>query len=185
MKLSRRVFVAFSAAILAGRKALAFGANVLNHEVKNIDGKEVKLADAYKGKVLLIVNTASKCGLTPQYEGLEKVYKKYHSKGFEVLAFPANEFGKQEPGTDSQIKEFCKSNYEVSFPLFSKIVVKGEGIHPLYKELTSSEGYKGDIAWNFAKFLVGKNGEIVARFEPRESPESEKVTAAIEKALAN
>lgn len=185
MSFTRRMFVAFSAAVLAGRKVMALGANVLNHEVKDIDGKAVKLADAYKGKVLLIVNTASKCGLTPQYEGLEAVYKKYHDKGFEVLAFPANEFGKQEPGSNGEIKEFCKSNYSVSFPLFSKIVVKGDGIHPLYKQLTSAEGFSGDIGWNFAKFLVGKNGEIIARFEPREKPDSEKITAAIEKALAN
>lgn len=184
MSLSRRVFMAVSAAVLAGRKTMAFAAGVLNHEVKNIDGKSVNLAEAYKGKVLLIVNTASKCGLTPQYEGLEAVYKKYHDKGFEILAFPANEFGKQEPGTNSEIKEFCKSNYSVSFPLFEKIVVKGEGIHPLYKQLTTSEGFSGDIGWNFAKFLVGRDGNIIARFEPREKPEGEKVTAAIEKALA-
>ena len=185
MGISRRVFMAFAAATtMAGRRAMAFGASVLGHKVKDIDGKDVDLAD-YKGKVLLIVNTASKCGLTPQYEGLEKVYRKYKDKGFVILAFPANEFGKQEPGTNPQIKEFCKSNYEVSFPLFEKIVVKGDGIHPLYKQLTSTEGYSGDIKWNFAKFLVGKNGEIVARFDPKEKPEGEKVIAAIEKALSN
>lgn len=183
MSLSRRVFMAFSAAALAGTKAFAFAAGVLKHHVKDIDGKDVDLAEAYHGKVLLIVNTASKCGYTPQYEGLEKVYRKYKDKGFVVLAFPANEFGKQEPGSDAQIKEFCSSNYAVSFPLFSKIVVKGNGIHPLYKQLTTTEGFTGDIPWNFAKFLVGKDGQIVARFKPGDAPESETVTAAIEKAL--
>lgn len=184
MSLSRRVFVALGAVALAGRNAFAFGTNVLGHKVKDIDGKDVSLAD-YKGKVVLIVNTASKCGLTPQYEGLEAVYKKYKDKGFVILAFPANEFGKQEPGTNTEIKEFCKDNYSVSFPLFSKIVVKGEGIHPLYKQLTSANGYEGDIGWNFAKFLLNRDGEIIARFEPREKPDGEKITAAIEKALGS
>lgn len=184
MVLSRRIFMAFAAAALAGRKAFALAASVLDHKVKTIDGDDVNLASEYKGKVLLIVNTASKCGYTPQYEGLEKVYRKYKDKGFAVLAFPANEFGKQEPGTNPQIKEFCTSNYDVSFPLFSKIVVKGEGIHPLYKQLTTAEGYSGDIPWNFAKFLIGKDGQIAARFKPGDAPESQTVTAAIEKALA-
>lgn len=182
MSLSRRVFVALGAVALAGRKAFAFGTNLLGHKVKDIDGKDVNLAD-YKGKVVLIVNTASKCGLTPQYEGLEAVYKKYKDKGFVILAFPANEFGKQEPGTNSEIKEFCTGNYNVSFPLFSKIVVKGDGIHPLYKQLTTAKGYEGDIGWNFAKFLLNRDGEIIARFEPREKPDSEKIVKAIEAAL--
>jgi glutathione peroxidase len=182
MSLSRRVFVALGAAALAGRQAFAFGTNVLSHKVKDIDGKDVDLAD-YKGKVVLIVNTASKCGLTPQYEGLEALYKKYKDKGLVVLAFPANEFGKQEPGSNSDIKEFCKDNYSVSFPLFSKIVVKGDGIHPLYKQLTSAPGYSGEIGWNFAKFLLNREGEIVGRFDPREKPDSDKIVEAIEKAL--
>src|SRR5262249_45882140 len=148
----------------------------------NIDGKDVNLAD-YKGKVLLIVNVASKCGYTPQYEGLEAIYEKYQDKGFVVLGFPANEFGKQEPGTDAQIKEFCTSKYNVTFPMFSKIVVKGDGLHPLYKFLTSkttNPTYSGDIPWNFTKFLVGRDGKIVARFEPKDKPEDSKVTASIE-----
>ncbi len=182
MSLSRRVFVALAAASLAGRKAFAFGTSVLTHKVKDIDGKDVDLAD-YKGKVVLIVNTASKCGLTPQYEGLEALYKKYKDKGFVILAFPANEFGKQEPGTNSEIKEFCKDNYSVSFPLFSKIVVKGDGIHPLYKQLTSAPGYSGEIGWNFAKFLLNRDGEIIGRFDPREKPDSDKIVEAVEKAL--
>ena len=140
-----------------------------------------------EGKVLLIVNTASQCGLTPQYKGLEEIYQKYKDQGFEVLAFPANEFGSQEPGTDVQIKEFCSTKYKVSFPLFSKIVVKGKGIHPLYEYLTSEKTdpkFAGPIGWNFAKFLVNRKGEVIARFEPGTKPESADVTGAIEKALA-
>ena len=160
--------------------------SVLDFQVKDIDGKSVDLSK-YKGEVLLVVNTASKCGLTPQYKGLEQVYEKYKGKGFEVLAFPANEFGKQEPGTDSDIKEFCSSKYSVTFPLFSKIVVKGEGIHPLYSFLTSESTnpkYSGEIKWNFAKFLVNRKGEVIARFEPTVTPDDEKVVKAIETALA-
>ena len=159
---------------------------MLDFHVKDIDGKDVDLAK-YKGKVLLIVNTASQCGNTPQYKDLEAIYEKYKDQGFEVLAFPANEFGTQEPGDNEQIKEFCSTKYKVSFPLFSKIVVKGEGIDPLYEFLTSEETnpkFAGEIAWNFAKFLVNRKGEVIARFQPREKPSSEKVTGEIEKALA-
>lgn len=161
-------------------------ASVLDFKVQDIDGNDVDLSK-YQGKVLLIVNTASQCGYTPQYEGLEATYQKYKDRGFEVLAFPANEFGRQEPGTNSEIKTFCSSKYHTSFPLFSKIVVKGQGIHPLYLFLTSKETdpkFGGDIPWNFAKFLVNRKGEIVARFEPKDKPESETVTKAIESALA-
>jgi len=150
------------------------------------DGAEVALSK-YQGKVLLIVNTASQCGLTPQYEGLEALYEKYKGEGLEVLAFPANEFGKQEPGTDEQIKEFCTSKYHVTFPVFSKIVVKGQGIHPLYSYLTSEStnpGHSGEIGWNFAKFLVDRKGEVIARFDPKVTPESDEVVKAVEKALA-
>jgi glutathione peroxidase len=160
--------------------------SVLDFKVKDIDGKEVDLSK-YKGDVLLIVNTASKCGYTPQYEGLEAIYEKYKDKGFQVLAFPANEFGKQEPGTNAQIKEFCTTNYHVTFPVFSKIVVKGEGIHPLYQFLTSKQTdpkFAGDIPWNFTKFLVDRKGNIIARFDPKDEPQSPKVTKAIESALA-
>jgi glutathione peroxidase len=160
--------------------------SVLGFTMKDIDGKEIPLSK-FQGKVLLIVNTASQCGLTPQYKGLEEVYEKYKDRGFEVLAFPANEFGKQEPGTDEQIKEFCTSNYKVSFPLFSKIVVKGKGIHPLYEFLTSESTdprFAGPIGWNFAKFLVNRKGEVIARFEPSVRPESADVTSAIERAIA-
>lgn len=160
--------------------------SVLGFKVQDIDGKEVDLSK-YQGKVLLIVNTASQCGYTPQYQGLEAIYQKYKDQGFEVLAFPANEFGRQEPGTNSEIKTFCSSTYHTTFPLFSKIVVKGNGIHPLYQFLTSKETdpkFGGDIPWNFAKFLVNRKGEVIARFEPKDKPESETVTKAVEGALA-
>ena len=158
---------------------------VLDHTVKDIAGDTVDL-DQYEGDVLLIVNTASYCGYTPQYEGLEELYQSYGDKGFKVLAFPANEFGKQEPGSDAEILSFCKSTYDVSFPLFSKIVVKGEGIHPLYDYLTDTEknpGHGGEIRWNFTKFLVDRDGRVIARFEPSDAPKSDKVVDAIEKAL--
>lgn len=160
--------------------------SVLDFKLKDIDGKDVNLAK-FKGEVLLIVNTASFCGYTPQYKELEATYEQYKAKGFEVLAFPANEFGHQEPEANPVIKEFCTSKYRVTFPLFSKIVVKGEGIHPLYQFLTSKETnpkFAGEIPWNFAKFLVNRKGEIVARFQPGDTPDSEKVVKAIETALA-
>jgi glutathione peroxidase len=159
---------------------------VLDFRVKDIDGKDVDLAK-YKGNVFLIVNTASQCGLTPQYKDLESIYEKYKEKGFEILAFPANEFGAQEPGSNEEIKEFCSTKYKVSFPLFSKIVVKGKGIDPLYDYLTSKETnpkFSGAIPWNFTKFLVNRKGEVIARFKPQEKPSSKDVEAAIEKALA-
>ena len=146
--------------------------SVLDFHVKDIEGKDVDLA-SYKGKVLLIVNTASQCGLTPQYKDLEAIYEKYKDQGFEILAFPANEFGKQEPGTNEEIKEFCSTKYKVSFPLFSKVVVKGKGIDPLFDFLTSEETnpkFAGQIKWNFNKFLVNRKGEVIARFEPKKDP---------------
>lgn len=160
--------------------------SVLDFTMKDISGQDVDLSK-YKGDVILVVNVASKCGLTPQYEGLEAVYEKYKDQGFVVLGFPANEFGKQEPGTNTEIQQFCKATYGVKFPMFSKIVVKGEGIHPLYQFLTSDKTnpkYAGEIPWNFTKFLVNRKGEVIARFEPKEEPESEKVTKAIEGAIA-
>ena len=161
-------------------------ASVLDFKVKDIDGNDVNLSK-YRGEVLLIVNTASQCGYTPQYKNLEAVYEKYKGRGFEVLAFPANEFGHQEPGSDAEIKQFCTGKYSVTFPLFSKIVVKGKGIHPLYQFLTSKDTdpkFAGDIRWNFTKFLVNRKGEVIARFEPADAPESPKVTSQVEKALA-
>lgn len=150
--------------------------------VKTIDGKTRSLAE-YRGKTLLVVNTASKCGNTPQYKGLEALYDKYRARGFEVLAFPANNFMGQEPGTDAEIAQFCETNYQVSFPLFSKISVKGKDIAPLYAYLTKDSGFPGDIGWNFAKFLVGPDGKVIARFDPRTKPEDPKVVAALEAAL--
>jgi glutathione peroxidase len=182
----------FAPPLLAALTAPAEGADrekpasVLDVRVKDIDGQDVDLSQ-YKGQVLLIVNTASQCGYTPQYQGLEALYGKFKAKGFEVLAFPANEFGRQEPGTDQEIKTFCKTRYDVTFPLFSKIVVKGEGIHPLYQFLTNPESdpkFAGEIPWNFTKFLVDRKGQVIARFAPKDEPESPKVTQAIEAALA-
>ncbi|MBX3244426.1 MAG: glutathione peroxidase [Acidobacteria bacterium] len=155
--------------------------------MKDIDGKDVKL-ETYKGKVVMIVNTASRCGNTPQYEGLQKIYDKYKDKGFIVLGFPANNFMGQEPGSDEEIKEFCTLNYNVSFPMFSKISVKGADQHPFYSFLTHKEtnpGFEGDITWNFEKFLADKDGKIIARFTPKTKPEDPKVIEAIEKALGS
>ncbi|MCA1640164.1 MAG: glutathione peroxidase [Acidobacteria bacterium] len=153
--------------------------------MKDIDGKDVNLKK-YKGNVLLIVNTASKCGYTPQYEGLQVIYDKYKAKGFSVLGFPANNFGGQEPGTEKEIKEFCESKYKVTFPMFAKISVKGEDQDALYKFLTNKETnpkFAGDITWNFNKFLVDRKGNIVARFSSKDTPVSEAVMSAIEKEL--
>jgi glutathione peroxidase len=158
----------------------------LDFQVKSITGQDVNLAD-YKGKVVLIVNVASKCGLTPQYEGLEAMYEKYQDKGLVVLGFPCNQFLWQEPGTDAQIAEFCSSTYKVKFPMFSKVEVNGANAAPLYKYLTSLDTKptgKGKISWNFEKFLVGKNGEVVARFSPRTEPTASEVVAKIDAELA-
>ncbi|MCH8325531.1 MAG: glutathione peroxidase [Bacteroidetes bacterium] len=155
-------------------------ANIYNYTVKNIDKKDVKLSD-YKGKVLLIVNVASKCGFTPQYKGLEKIYGKYKSKGFEILAFPCNDFGKQEPGTNEEIKKFCSANYNVTFPLFNKIKVKGNDKEQLYKILTeNSVTGKSGIKWNFEKFLIDRNGNVTKRFRSLAKPDGKKITSAIE-----
>jgi glutathione peroxidase len=159
--------------------------SVLEFTMKNIDGKDVKM-DEYRGKVLMIVNVASKCGYTPQYEGLEAIYRKYKDQGLVVMGFPANNFMGQEPGTNEEIKTFCSTRYNVTFPLFSKISVKGDDINPLFQFLTSKETnpeFSGDISWNFNKFLVDRTGKIVGRFSTREKPESENIALAIEKAL--
>ncbi len=159
---------------------------IYDFQEKTIDGKAKSLAD-YQGKAVLIVNVASKCGLTPQYKGLEELHEAYGAKGFAVLGFPANEFGAQEPGTEDQIKDFCTTNYGVKFDMFSKVKVKGDGIDPLFDYLTSAATnpkFAGEIKWNFNKFLVGKNGEVLARFEPKVEPTSPEVKQAIEKALA-
>lgn len=142
--------------------------------VRTIDGQETTLED-FKGKVLLIVNVASKCGFTHQYKGLEQIYRKFHDRGFEVLGFPCNQFGSQEPGSEEEIKSFCSLNYDVTFPMFSKIDVNGSNEHPLYKFLKSEKGGLlgfDAIKWNFTKFLVDRNGNVVGRFAPTSTPES-------------
>ena len=152
--------------------------------VKDMDGNDVKLSD-YKGKVLLIVNVASRCGYTPQYEGLQKIYEKYKGLGFEILAFPCNDFGGQEPGSNEEIKEFCNINYSTTFPLFDKIKVLGEEKSPLYERLINNRvTEQGDVKWNFEKFLIDKNGKIVARYRSKVTPESEVITSAIEKEIS-
>jgi glutathione peroxidase len=158
--------------------------SIYDFSAEGIDGKPRKLAD-YAGRVLLIVNTASRCGFTPQYKGLEEIYRRFKDRGFAVLGFPCNQFGAQEPGPESEIAEFCELNYGVSFPLFAKIDVNGPGAHPLYKYLTSARpGLLGSeaIKWNFTKFLVGKDGRAIARYAPTTKPED--LVADIEQALA-
>jgi glutathione peroxidase len=159
--------------------------SVLDFTMKSIDGDDVKL-DSYRGKVLLLVNVASKCGYTPQYRGLESVYKKYNEQGLVVMGFPANNFLWQEPGTNEEIKTFCTTKYNVTFPMFAKISVKGDQIHPLYIFLTSKQTnpeFGGAVSWNFNKFLVDRAGKVVARFSSDDEPESGKVVQAIEQAL--
>ncbi len=153
--------------------------------LKDSKGRDVKL-DEFRGRVVMLVNVASKCGYTPQYEGLQKIYERYREQGFTILGFPANNFGAQEPGTNEEIQEFCRINYGVTFPVFSKISVKGDDKHPLYKYLTERETnpeFAGEIKWNFNKFLVGRDGRILARFDSGDKPEDAKVTQAIEQAL--
>ena len=163
-----------------------FAASALyNFKVSTIDNQAVSLGD-YHGKVLLVVNVASQCGYTPQYAGLETLYERYKDKGFVVMGFPANNFGAQEPGSNEEIKTFCSRKYSVKFPMFSKVSVQGGDTAPLYQYLTKSANpsVAGDIKWNFTKFLVDRQGNVVARFEPNVTPESPEITAAIEKALA-
>lgn len=143
--------------------------SIYDFTMKTIDGKEKSLAD-YKGEVLLVVNVASQCGFTPQYKDLEEVFEKYKGKGFRILAFPANNFGEQEPGSDQEIKTFCQTNYSVTFDLFSKISVKGDDQHPLYRYITKESPFPGDVKWNFQKYLVDKDGNIVAMFPSRVKP---------------
>lgn len=159
---------------------------VFQFTMKSLAGNDVNLAQ-YKGKVVLIVNTASKCGNTPQYAGLEDLYKKYGGQGFVILGFPSNDFHQQEPGTDAEISEFCTKNYGVTFDMFSKVDVKGDNMCPLYKYLTGTDTDKqfpGDITWNFEKFLIARDGTIAARFKPKVQPQSPEVVSAIEAELA-
>ncbi len=156
--------------------------SVYDFKVKTIEGKEVSLAD-YKGKTLMIVNVASKCGFTPQYKSLEALYEKYHGQGFEILGFPANNFMGQEPGSNAEIKEFCSLKFHVTFPMFEKISVKGKDIDPLYQYLTKDSGFTGDISWNFNKFLIDPSGKVIARYGSPTDPMSDKVQKDLEPIL--
>lgn len=156
--------------------------NVYDFAMKTIDGKERPLSE-YRGDVLLVVNVASKCGYTPQYKDLQAVYEKYRDRGFRILAFPANNFGGQEPGTDEEIMEFCETNYNVTFDMFSKISVKGEDQHPLYRYLTTESPFPGEVKWNFQKYLVDRKGNIVAMFPSKVNPTDKEVQQQLEALL--
>jgi glutathione peroxidase len=164
--------------------AFASGTSVYDFTLNSIDGQPVAL-NSYKGKVLLLVNVASRCGYTPQYSALESVYEKYKDRGLVIIGFPANNFGAQEPGTNQEIKTFCTRKYNVSFPMMSKVSVKGGDQTPLYKYLTSAPKTGGEIQWNFTKFLVDRDGNVVSRFEPATTPDSPEVIGAIEKTLGS
>jgi len=153
---------------------------VYQYELNTINGENISLSD-YEGELLLIVNTASECGFTPQYEGLQELYETYSDQGFKILGFPANNFGGQEPGSDEEIAQFCELNYGVTFPMFSKVSVKGEDQHPLFEYLTTAENpdFKGEISWNFEKFLVDRNGNVVRRFKSKVTPMSGELTDAV------
>ncbi|MBL8952275.1 MAG: glutathione peroxidase [Myxococcaceae bacterium] len=162
---------------------LAGAPMVYDFNVKSIDGKDVPLS-SYKGKALLIVNTASECGYTPQYEGLQKLYDAYKAKGFEVLACPSNDFGGQEPGSNADVKKFCTLKYKTTFPLFSKVAVKGDAAEPLYKFLQGAPKNGGPVKWNFHKFLVDAKGDLVGSYPSNVEPESAELKKAVEAALA-
>jgi glutathione peroxidase len=165
------------------KKPSASPAGIYSFTMETIDGKPQSLS-SYRGEVLLIVNVASFCGYTSQYKDLEATYRKYKSKGFRVLAFPANNFGNQEPGTNEEIKEFCSLNYDVSFDLFAKISVKGEDQHPLYRYLTNETRVPGEVKWNFQKYLVNRKGEVVAMFPPKVKPTDKEFTEKLERLLS-
>jgi glutathione peroxidase len=177
------IFVTFGALLIMATSLFA-GSGVYSFTLNSIDGKPAPLAD-YKGKVVLLVNVASQCGFTPQYSALEAIYEKYKDQGFVILGFPANNFGAQEPGTNEEIKTFCTRKYSVTFPMYSKISVKGDDQAPLYAYLTkeTGAGIAGEIKWNFTKFLVDRDGKVIQRFEPAVTPDSKEVTGAIEKQL--
>jgi glutathione peroxidase len=171
----------FCAALVAGDKM------IYDFTLNSIDGQPAPLA-AFKGKVVMLVNVASRCGFTPQYSALESIYEKYKDRGFVIVGIPANNFGFQEPGTNQEIKTFCSSKYNVKFPMMAKVSVKGDDKTPLYQYLTDTSANPktgGEIQWNFTKFLVGPDGQIVARFEPKVTPDSPEVTSAIENALSS
>lgn len=157
--------------------------NLYDFTLDDIDGKPVNLSQ-YRGKVLLLVNTASFCGNTPQYSDLQSMYEQYNEKGFEILAFPANNFGQQEPGSNQEIKSFCFTKYSLTFPLFSKISVKGSDKHPLYQYLTEQSPFPGEVEWNFQKYLVDRSGNIVGRFHHRTKPLAPEIVKEVERVLA-
>lgn len=191
------LWVCVGLAVLTGAALWALGAekspatqpattqatSIYEFAIKDIDGKEVRLAD-FKGKAVLIVNVASKCGYTKQYADLEKLYEQYKDKGLVILGFPANNFMGQEPGTDEEIKQFCTSKYNVTFPMFSKISVKGEDKHPLYQYLTAAASPAGEVGWNFEKFLISPDGQIIGRYKSGVKPMSEELVGAIQAAIA-
>jgi glutathione peroxidase len=182
-----RYFLALLVCALMSVSARAADSNrAIDFEVRSIDGETVNLKD-YQGKVVLVVNVASQCGLTPQYTELQALYEKYKDQGFVVLGFPSNQFGSQEPGTNEEIKEFCSTKYSVSFPMFSKVDVNGPDATPLYKHLTAQDAPpagSGKISWNFEKFLIGRDGKLINRFAPRTNPTDADVVKAIETELA-
>ena len=176
VRLLATVFIATMTTALAAN-------SVQDIALKDIDGKDSSLKQ-FNGKVILVVNVASKCGLTPQYKGLEALYRKYKDQGLVIVGFPCNDFGAQEPGTPDEIKEFCSTKYDVTFPLMGKLHVKGPEQHPLYATLTGKDAkFPGDIEWNFGKFLIARDGTVIQRFSPKTTPDSSDVTAAIEQAL--
>jgi glutathione peroxidase len=187
------ILSSLATALIIAASASAFGvadevpasvpASVLAATMTTIDGKPYPLAQL-KGQVILLVNVASKCGNTPQYAALETMYEKYKANGLVIVGVPANNFGAQEPGSNDEIKQFCTSKYNVTFPMLAKVSVKGDDICPLYKYLTTKSPKPGEIGWNFAKFLVDRNGVVVDRFDPKAKPDDPKVVASVEKALA-
>jgi glutathione peroxidase len=188
MVLSGRFLLPVLGALLmsVSTQAANTGNNILSHTVRSIDGQSVTM-DKYKGKVVLIVNVASQCGLTPQYTGLQKMYEKYKDKGLVVLGFPCNQFGGQEPGTNEEIQKFCSSKYHVTFDMFDKVDVNGDGAAPLYQQLTGLDAQPkgaGKVRWNFEKFLVNRQGDVIGRFDPKITPENQDLVSLIEKALA-
>ena len=170
-------------ALQEGPLMAANTANLYDFTINDIDGKPVSLSQ-YRGKVLLLVNTASFCGNTPQYSDLQSLYEQYNDKGFEILAFPANNFGQQEPGTNAEIKSFCFTKYSLTFPLFTKISVKGDDQHPLYRYLTEQSPFPGEVEWNFQKYLVDRSGNIVGRFPHRMKPLAPEIVKEVERVLA-
>jgi len=180
--ISRAYFIGLLALLMSA--SLCAASSIYEFTLPSIDGKPLPLAN-FKGKVVLVVNVASRCGFTPQYSALESTYEKYKDQGFVILGFPANNFGSQEPGTNQEIKTFCQTKYSVTFPMYAKVSVKGDDQTPLYSYLTeqADPALAGEIKWNFTKFLVDRNGNVLKRFEPDVTPDSPEVIAAIEKAL--